>query len=163
MGQLIPTFLLPLSPASSCRSSQAASPPEHQAAPLHRGADVLRGRSAVVPLSRSAIRCRRRTLFGPLPASADPLTSLSPLRAEGLFRHAVAAQWHPGGEFRDFRNALPRAMGPTLRTIGAVLGLRELISRNSVLARHRQLDWLWSRHSTGRPVTRRLMPERPRR
>src|SRR3954452_20620656 len=28
---------------------------------------------------------------------------------------------------------------------------------------HRQLDWLWSRHGTRRPVTRRLMPERPRR
>ncbi len=29
--------------------------------------------------------------------------------------------------------------------------------------RHRQLDWLWSRQGTRRPVTRRLMPERPRR
>jgi DNA-directed RNA polymerase len=28
---------------------------------------------------------------------------------------------------------------------------------------HRQLDWLWWRHGTQRPVTRRLMPERPRR
>src|SRR3954452_6270126 len=27
--------------------------------------------------------------------------------------------------------------------------------------RHRQLDWLWSRQGTRRPVTRRLMPERP--
>src|SRR5215212_10198282 len=29
--------------------------------------------------------------------------------------------------------------------------------------RHRQLDWLWSRHGTRRPVTRTPMPERPRR
>ena len=28
---------------------------------------------------------------------------------------------------------------------------------------HRQLDWLWSRRGTRRPVTRRLLPERPRR
>ncbi len=28
---------------------------------------------------------------------------------------------------------------------------------------HRQLDWLWSRHGPRRPVTQRLMPERPRR
>src|SRR5256885_5983651 len=28
---------------------------------------------------------------------------------------------------------------------------------------HRQLDWLWSRQGTRRPVPRRLMPERPRR
>jgi len=28
---------------------------------------------------------------------------------------------------------------------------------------HRQLDWLWSRQGTRSPVTRRPMPERPRR
>jgi len=28
---------------------------------------------------------------------------------------------------------------------------------------HRQLDWLWSRQDTRRRITRRLMPERPRR
>src|SRR3954453_892052 len=33
----------------------------------------------------------------------------------------------------------------------------------TVLLRHRQLDWLWSRQGTRRPVTRRLMPEGPRR
>src|SRR4051812_20602248 len=32
-----------------------------------------------------------------------------------------------------------------------------------LVARHRQLDWLWSRQGRRRPVTRRLMPERPRR
>jgi ferritin-like metal-binding protein YciE len=29
--------------------------------------------------------------------------------------------------------------------------------------RHGQLDWLWSRQDTRRRITRRLMPERPRR
>src|SRR4051794_16008023 len=33
----------------------------------------------------------------------------------------------------------------------------------SWLNRHRQLDWLWSRQGPRRPVTRRFMPERPRR
>src|SRR3954464_14685732 len=32
-----------------------------------------------------------------------------------------------------------------------------------LLGGHRQLDWLWSRQGTRRPVPRRPMPERPRR
>ncbi len=54
-----------------------------------------------------------------------------------------------GGELarrrQDGSRTAPRGPAPALRP------------------RHRQLDWLWSRQGPRRPVTRRLMPERPRR
>src|SRR4051794_27072004 len=54
-------------------------------------------------------------------------------------------------------------VGRICRTLFMIDWLESPALRRRCHAGHRQLDWLWSRQGTRRPVTRRLMPERPRR
>jgi hypothetical protein len=93
-------------------------------------------------------------------AGADRLATLMP--GAGHIVHMPSHIYYRVGRYRDAlaptRQRLQRTRRILMRTNQAVL-IRSL----TIPTRHRQLDWLWSRHGPRRPVTRRLMPERPRR
>src|SRR5213079_3519801 len=86
-------------------------------------------------------------------------------RAEAL----IAGAYLSGTNTRRVRRALAALFGGAIgkdvvsRVWRKVKTDWDAWTRRDLSAGHRQLDRLWSRRGTGRPVTRRFMPERPRR
>src|SRR4051794_38334564 len=72
-------------------------------------------------------------------------------------------RWGIEAMFSDFKSRGFGLEDSQIRLPGRLDRLILVMALALFWAGHRQLDWLWSLQGTRRPVTRMLMPERPRR